>query len=71
MGNPNNLALTDGTITYTYNLNITAGPIATPLSLLFDPPLPAGGAAAPWTIRTLSTIGTANIIANFVLQKQA
>jgi hypothetical protein len=66
-----NLALTDGTTTYTYNLNITAGPIATPLVLYFDPPLSAGGAAAPWTIRALSTIGTANIIANFVLQKQA
>jgi hypothetical protein len=66
-----NLAFTDGTTTYTYNLNITAGPIATPLTLFFDPPLKAGGAAAPWTIRALSTIGTANVIANFVLQKQA
>lgn len=65
------MALTDGTTTYQFNMFIGTNAAVPPIIVLFDPPLPAGGAAAPWTIRGLSTIATANIIGNFVLQKQA
>lgn len=65
------VTLSDGTNSYTYNLNtgaVTTPAPGTQVAITFDPPLPASSISTAWTL-TMSVTETVNVNIVAVLQK--